>query len=114
VIAGMCDRVNVMYAGRIVETGPVDAVFRRPGHGYTVGLMNSTPRVDGVAQDRLTPIEGMPPDLVHPTTLCPFLPRCRVSVPACQAAMPPMREGDAGHAASCFADLSAYANQVMA
>ena len=114
VIAGMCDRVNVMYAGRIVESGPVDELFHRPSHGYTLGLMNSTPRVDGVAQDRLTPIEGMPPDLTQPTTLCPFLPRCRVSVEACRVTTPPMRERGGGHAAACLADLSAYQARVPA
>jgi len=107
VIAGMCDRVNVMYAGRIVETGPIDDLFHRPSHGYTLGLMNSTPRVDG-AQDRLTPIEGMPPDLTAPIVLCPFLPRCRVTVEACRAVMPPMRDRGAGHAAACLADLSCH------
>ncbi len=108
VIAGMCDRVNVMYAGQIVETGPVDEVFHRPGHGYTLGLMGSTPRVDGVAQDRLTPIEGMPPDMRAPSPLCPFLPRCRVAVAACRAVPPPVRDRGGGHAAACLADLSAH------
>ncbi len=108
VVAGMCDRVNVMYAGRIVESGSIDDVFDRPGHGYTLGLIGSTPRVDGIAQDRLTPIEGMPPELIQAPTLCPFLPRCQVSVEACHVAMPQMRERGNGHQAACFADLSAF------
>jgi oligopeptide transport system ATP-binding protein len=106
VVAGMCDRVNVMYAGRIVETARVDDLFRRPSHGYTLGLLGSTPRVDGVAQDRLTPIEGLPPDLITPSVLCPFLPRCQVAVPACQSNMPPMRGFGVRHDAACFADLA--------
>jgi oligopeptide transport system ATP-binding protein len=76
--------------------------------------MNSTPRVDGVAQDRLTPIEGMPPDLTRPTGLCPFLPRCRVSVDICRTEFPPMSERGSGHAAACFADLVAYQARVPA
>ncbi len=106
VVAGMCDRVNVMYAGRIVETGKVDDLFRHPSHGYTLGLLGSTPRVDGTPQDRLTPIEGLPPDLIGQPTLCPFLPRCQVSVPACQDSMPPMRGLGPLHDAACFADLA--------
>jgi oligopeptide transport system ATP-binding protein len=108
VIAGMCDRVNVMYAGRIVETGPVGDLFRRPSHGYTLGLMGSTPRVDGLAEGRLVPIEGRPPDLSRRITLCPFLPRCRVAVAACRERHPEKRDVGPGHAATCFADLSDY------
>src|SRR6202045_657722 len=77
-VAGMCDRVNVMYAGRIVETGSVDELFYRPSHGYTLGLIGSPPRVDR-GGDRLVSIEGVPPDMIEPIVLCPFLPRCRVS-----------------------------------
>ena len=108
VIAGMCDRVNVMYAGRIVETAKVDDLFQRPSHGYTVGLINSTPRVDGRAEDRLTPIEGMPPDLAQPMTLCPFLPRCQFAVDPCRRAMPAMTGRGDGHEAACFANLAAH------
>jgi oligopeptide transport system ATP-binding protein len=108
VVAGMCDRVNVMYAGRIVETGSVDDVFDRPSHGYTLGLMASTPRVDGAEQARLVPIEGMPPSLSEPIRLCPFLPRCRFSAPACAEVPPPMRDIGAGHSAACIPDLSAH------
>jgi oligopeptide transport system ATP-binding protein len=108
VIAGICDRVNVMYAGRIVETGPVDDLFRRPSHGYTLGLMASTPRVDGLAEGRLVPIEGRPPDLTRPIRLCPFLPRCRVAVAPCRDHPPELRDIGPGHSASCFADLTHY------
>ncbi len=114
VIAGMCDRVNVMYAGQIVETGPVDDLFQRPSHGYTLGLMGSTPRVDGLAQGRLTPIDGMPPDLTKVTTLCPFLPRCRVAGYECQTVAPAMRARGGGHEAACLVDLSAYQAQPSA
>ncbi len=106
-VAGICHRVNVMYAGRIVETGKVDDVFARPGHGYTIGLMGCTPRIDR-AIGRMTPIEGLPPSLSEPPTLCPFLPRCAVAVPACRETMPPMRDMGDGHAAACHADLRAH------
>jgi oligopeptide/dipeptide ABC transporter ATP-binding protein len=106
-VAGICHRVNVMYAGRIVESGPVDDVFAKPSHGYTVGLMGCTPRIDRDIA-RLTPIEGLPPSLSEPPSLCPFLPRCAVAVEACRAEMPPMRPRGEGHAAACHADLRAH------
>jgi oligopeptide transport system ATP-binding protein len=105
VVAGLCDRVNVMYAGTVVESGPVRELFHRPSHGYTVGLMGSTPRVDSSAR-RLTPIEGLPPNLIDPMPLCPFLPRCRLAVGACRERPPERRTFSAGHWASCFADLA--------
>ena len=86
-VAGLCDRVNVMYAGRIVESGPVREVFYRPSHGYTLALIGCTPRVDKVGLP-LIPIEGMPPSLSEPAKLCPFLPRCAVKVDACARALP--------------------------
>ena len=106
VVAGLCDRVNVMYAGTVVESGPIRELFHQPSHGYTLGLMGSTPRVDGTSTRRLTPIEGMPPNLIDPLPLCPFLPRCRVSVAACQVRPPAPRQFGAGHWASCLADLA--------
>jgi oligopeptide transport system ATP-binding protein len=106
VVAGLCDRVNVMYAGNVVESGPIRELFHRPSHGYTLGLMGSTPRVDGVGVRRLTPIEGVPPNLIEPIKLCPFLPRCRVSVPACQTIPPERRDLGGEHWARCLADLA--------
>jgi oligopeptide transport system ATP-binding protein len=106
VVAGLCDRVNVMYAGTVVESGPIRELFHRPGHGYTLGLMDSTPRVDETAGHRLRPIEGLPPNLIDPITLCPFLPRCRVSVAACRERPPQPRTFGERHWASCFADLT--------
>jgi len=104
VVAGLCDRVNVMYAGRVVETSPIRDLFKHPRHGYTLGLMGSTPRVDGM-QKRLTPIEGLPPNLAEPQTLCPFLPRCRVSIEACRQRPPERRSFGPGHTAVCLAEL---------
>lgn len=106
VVAGLCDKVNVMYAGNVVESGPIRELFHRPSHGYTLGLMGSTPRVDGTGTRRLTPIEGMPPSLIGPIPLCPFLPRCRVAVPACQTIPPERRDFGGDHWARCLADLA--------
>ena len=75
VVAGLCDRVAVMYAGKLVEVAQADALFARPGHPYTQGLLRSTPRIDEVS-DRLVSIEGVPPDLVHLPVGCPFSDRC--------------------------------------
>jgi oligopeptide transport system ATP-binding protein len=104
-VAGLCDKVSVMYAGRIVESGPVRDVFYRPAHGYTLGLMNCTPRIDDVGH-RLRPIEGMPPNLTEQMPLCPFLPRCEKAIDACQVARPPLVSISDGHFAACHADLS--------
>jgi oligopeptide transport system ATP-binding protein len=104
-VAGLCDRVNVMYAGRIVETGPVREVFYRPSHGYTIGLIGCTPRVDRVGTP-LKPINGLPPNLMDDTPLCPFLPRCDVAIPACHRVRPELRSFPGGHFANCLADLT--------
>jgi oligopeptide transport system ATP-binding protein len=106
-VAGLCDRVNVMYAGRIVETGPVREVFYRPAHGYTIGLIGCTPRVDRVGTP-LKPINGLPPNLMDEAPLCPFLPRCDVAVPACHQTMPVLRSLPGGHSAVCLADLTSH------
>ena len=76
VVAGLADRVLVMYAGFIVEEGPVDVIYGQPRHPYTLGLLRSIPRLDLGRQKRLIPIEGLPPDLLDPPQSCPFAPRC--------------------------------------
>jgi oligopeptide transport system ATP-binding protein len=106
-VAGLCDRVNVMYAGRIVETGPVREVFYRPAHGYTIGLIGCTPRLDRVGTP-LTPINGLPPNLMDEVPLCPFLPRCDVAMPVCHQNRPTLRSLPGGHFAACLADLSSH------
>lgn len=108
-VAGLCDKVSVMYAGRIAESGPVRDVFYRPSHGYTVGLMNCTPRVDDINQN-LKPIEGVPPNLAESMPLCPFLPRCELAVPACSITMPEISIINPGHRAACHADLTRFWN----
>jgi oligopeptide transport system ATP-binding protein len=103
-VAGVCDRINVMYAGRIVESGRSRDIFYQPSHGYTVGLIRCTPRVDKVGSP-LTPIDGLPPNLIDPQPLCPFLPRCSVAVDECRSRAPIFRDVSPTHGASCHADL---------
>jgi oligopeptide/dipeptide ABC transporter ATP-binding protein len=83
VVADLCDRVQVMYAGQIIESGTADEIFDHPQHPYTVGLMQSVPRLGPAVRDRLTPIEGMPPDLVAPPQGCRFRPRCPEAFDKC-------------------------------
>jgi peptide/nickel transport system ATP-binding protein len=84
IVAGLCHRVAVMYAGQIVETGPVDDIFEAPSHPYTQGLIRSTPGLEA-AEKRLVSIEGMPPGLLHPPSGCAFLPRCPIGDEGCRA-----------------------------
>jgi oligopeptide transport system ATP-binding protein len=106
VVAGMVDRVSVMYAGRQVETGTVDDIFYRYRHPYSLGLLASLPRVDdaAAAEERLRPIEGAPPSLVHLPSGCPFHPRCpfaRLPDP-CATEAPPLRAVDGpDHRSAC-------------
>ncbi|MFN8592960.1 MAG: ABC transporter ATP-binding protein [Thermomicrobiales bacterium] len=108
VVAEMCDRVAVMYAGRIVEQAPIDELFDNPRHPYTVGLMNAIPRPDlpGVPP---RPIEGAPPDMAHPPSGCPFHPRCPYREQICLDQIPEMRTIAPGHMAAChFAGVKSF------
>ncbi len=104
VIAGMADRVLVMYAGRTVEIGGVDDVFYRPRMPYTVGLLNSLPRMDTDEKLRLTPIVGAPPSLQNLPPGCPFNPRCPMVIDECTRSEPPLVavDGQAPHQAACI------------
>ena len=108
VVAGICDRVAVMDAGRIVEMGAVRDLFHRPSHGYTLGLLASTPRLDDAEDRRLQPIDGMPPNLTDPMSLCPFLPRCVHAIDTCHEKAPEWRQVADGHGTRCWADLGRY------
>ncbi len=88
VVAGMADRIVVMYAGRVMEEAPVRDIFMRPAHPYTVGLLKSVPRLDRGKADRLIPIEGRTPDTSKPISGCPFAERCRWKIDACLDAYP--------------------------
>ena len=84
-VASLCQRVVVMYAGRIVEEGPVEQIFNSPQHPYTWSLLRSVPRVDEARKDRLVSIRGLPPDLSHPPPGCKFHPRCPFVIDRCKA-----------------------------
>jgi peptide/nickel transport system ATP-binding protein len=101
VVAQVCHRISVMYAGHIIESGAAEEVFERPGHPYTRGLLASTPRLDQVGS-RLTGIDGSPPDLVNPPTGCPFHPRCSLVIDRCPDEMPPLEEHEAGREVACW------------
>ena len=101
IVAEMCDRVLVMYAGHIVESGTVEDIFRAPRHPYTIGLMNSLPKLTG-DEEWLEPITGAPPSLINLPPGCPFHPRCFLARERCKQEDPPLRpvEG-AGHQSAC-------------
>ena len=101
VVAETCERLAVMYAGQIVETGTVDEVFRAPRHPYTLGLLRSVPDFDSV-QDSLSAIQGAPPDLVMPPPGCRFHPRCPFAQDDCISGEFPLRPLSAGRATACI------------
>jgi peptide/nickel transport system ATP-binding protein/oligopeptide transport system ATP-binding protein len=101
VIAQTCDRLAVMYAGRVVETGPVAEIFRKPRHAYTLGLLNSVPRA-GVMRQPLASIPGQPPLLSNLPEGCAFAPRCRFVIDACRQARPPLVEVETAHRSACI------------
>ncbi len=103
VVAGSCERVNVMYAGHIVESAPVKQVFETPAHPYTVGLLHSIPRLDDQRGIKLTPIAGQPPDLLNPPVGCPYAPRCPKVQSRCRQERPElMPVGRGEQVAACF------------
>lgn len=102
VVASMCDRIAVMYAGRIVEYGTTDDIFYHPHHMYTKGLIRSIPRLDTKEHERLVPIEGTPVDLLNPPAGCPFAPRCEACMKICLREMPPVTQFDDVHYTQCW------------
>ena len=102
VVARYADRVNVMYAGKIVEMGTASQVYHNPTHPYTVGLLASVPRMDLHRGRRLVPIQGQPPDLTHLDDGCAYRPRCRWAIDRCAAEFPPLEEIGDGQVAACW------------
>ncbi|HET6474300.1 MAG TPA: ABC transporter ATP-binding protein [Pseudomonadales bacterium] len=102
VVARMADRVNVMYAGEIVERGTADDVFYRSAHPYTLGLRDAMPKRNADRALRLRPIDGSPPDLFAPPVGCGYFARCPNAMRACERTHPPQFEIDAGHGARCW------------
>jgi oligopeptide transport system ATP-binding protein len=102
VVAGMADRIQVMYAGHIVETASTEEIFANPRHPYTVGLLKSIPRLDAARKEKLEPIRGLPPDLIDLPDMCPFVPRCNYAREKCEQKNPPLLEVGPGHWAACW------------
>jgi oligopeptide transport system ATP-binding protein len=102
VVADLCNRINVMYGGKIVEQGSTRDIFYRPSHVYTLGLLRSIPDVKLATRERLKPIDGQPPDLIKPPAGCPFAPRCENVMKICDTQMPPLFELGEGHRAACW------------
>jgi oligopeptide/dipeptide ABC transporter ATP-binding protein len=102
VIAGRADRVNVMYAGKIVEKAPTEELFESMRHPYTAALLASIPRLSQNSAAALYSIPGLPPDLSHPPTWCRFQPRCQFATARCREEEPPLTEDPPGHQYACF------------
>jgi oligopeptide transport system ATP-binding protein len=113
VVAGLADRILVMYAGHIAESSPTEELFANPRHPYTLGLLGSVPRLDAEPGSELTTIPGSPPDLLHPPKGCPFQPRCPFRIEQCQTYPPDMVVGPR-HTAACWVDVTDPAQQARA
>jgi oligopeptide transport system ATP-binding protein len=115
VVAGMTDRVVVMYAGKVVETAPTDELYTNPRHPYTLGLLASVPRLDEERHSQLKTIEGAPPDLLKPPSGCPFMPRCAFARAICRT-MPPLDPvaGNIAHLKACWVDVTDPKEQAYA
>ena len=114
VVARYADRVNVMYAGKIIERGDAMEIYHNPRHPYTLGLLRSVPRLDQARSERLEPIDGQPPDLTKLGVGCAFRPRCRYAVERCAGEIPPLESVSDGHLAACWVkdELGADLRQV--
>lgn len=102
IISDLCDRVLVMYAGKIVEEASIDEIFYHSKHPYTWGLLNSIPKLDSDKNKRLVPIEGNPVDLLNPPAGCPFAPRCRYCMNICLKRNPPFYQVSDTHKSACW------------
>jgi len=102
VVANMCDRIAVMYAGKVVEYGNTDDIFYNPSHEYTKGLIRSIPKLTEKEHNKLVPIEGSPVDMLNPPAGCPFAPRCRACMKICLREMPPYTDISDIHYSACW------------
>ena len=102
IVARMCEKIAVMYAGKIVEYGTTDEIFYEPKHEYTKGLLRSIPRLDSKDHERLVPIEGTPVDMLNPPKGCPFAPRCGACMKVCLREMPPRTDLSDTHYTQCW------------
>ncbi|MBE5985507.1 MAG: ABC transporter ATP-binding protein, partial [Paenibacillaceae bacterium] len=102
VVANMCDRIAVMYAGKVVEYGNTDDIFYNPSHEYTKGLIRSIPKLTEKEHNKLIPIEGSPVDMLNPPAGCPFAPRCRACMKICLREMPEYTDITDIHYSACW------------
>lgn len=115
VVAGMCDRLAVMYAGKVIETGTTDDIFYNPSHEYTKGLLLSVPNLKDEEHKKLLPIEGQPVDMLNPPTGCPFAPRCRSCMKICLSTMPEYTDLGKEHYSACWLlDKAKFEKEVQA
>ncbi|BCK00408.1 ABC transporter ATP-binding protein [Anaerocolumna chitinilytica] len=114
VVAGMCDRIAVMYAGKVVETGTTDDIFYHPSHEYTKGLLLSVPNLNDTEHKKLVPIEGQPVDMLNPPAGCPFAPRCNSCMKICLRTMPEYTDlGNDHHSACWLLDKAKFEGKVQ-
>jgi len=106
VVAGVADKINVMYSGYIVESASAEELFAKPRHPYTLGLLRSIPRIDEPRREKLIPIEGLPPDLVDAPPGCPFVPRCTYKIDRCVEENPSLEPSEPGHMIACWVDVT--------
>jgi oligopeptide/dipeptide ABC transporter ATP-binding protein len=104
VIAGLAQRVMVMYGGLFIEEAPVKELYANPRHPYTQGLLGSLPRLDGKHADRLVSIDGLPPVLYEAPSACPFAPRCKFAIERCSKENPVLEEISPNHTIACWVD----------
>ena len=107
IVAGLADRIIVMYAGNIMENSPAEELYDHPRHPYTLGLLGAIPRLDAGGNKRLAPIPGLPPDLANPPQGCPFVPRCPYRIEKCFSERPAAMPVGPQHYAACWVDVSA-------
>jgi len=102
IVARYADRVNVMYAGKIVERGTAREIYANPRHPYTLGLLRSVPRLDEPKKEKLAPIQGQPPDLTRLPPGCAFAPRCAFAIERCRVDIPPLESVEGAHLSACW------------
>lgn len=102
IVSDICDKIIIMYAGEIMEYGPIETLLTNPSHQYTIGLINSLPKLEQDCKEPLKPIEGAPVDLMHPPAGCPFAPRCEKCMKVCLTEKPPYFEISPDHYSACW------------
>ena len=102
IVSDICDKIIIMYAGEIMEYGPIETLLANPSHQYTIGLINSLPKLEQDSREPLKPIEGAPVDLMHPPAGCPFASRCEQCMKVCLTEKPPYFEISPGHYSACW------------